>query len=68
MEEVIETWVFRGFCRVSAALCHQVECLFGRIVAIVCLNYVLFFYEQDDEIECHSRIDDSSTDTLLGSY
>ena len=43
MEEVIETWVFRGFCRVSAALCHQVECLFGRIVAIVCLNYVLFF-------------------------
>ena len=24
MEEVIETWVFRGFCRVSAALCHQV--------------------------------------------
>lgn len=63
MEEVIETWVCRRFCRVFAALCHQVQCLFGTIFFIACLNY-----KQDDEVEYHSRINDSSTDTLLGSY
>ena len=67
MEEVVETWVCRRFCRVSAALCHQVQCLFRTISVIACLNF-FFAYEQDDEIEYHCRTDDSSTDALLGLY
>ena len=68
MEEVVETWVCRRFCRVSAALCNQVQCLFGTIFGYCLSDLFLFIYEQDDEIECHSRIDDSPTDTLFGSY
>lgn len=42
MEEVIETWVCRRFCRLFTALCHQVQCLIGPIFVIDCLNYFLF--------------------------
>ena len=38
MEEVIETWVYRRFYRISATLCHQVRCFFTpAFVAVLML-------------------------------